>query len=81
MDTNFTIDDAVIQQAEAVLSELGLSLSAAVTVFLKEVIRRQGIPFELLLDPFYSPSNMAVLRKAVIEANEGRLTEHELIED
>ena len=32
-------------------------------------------------DPFYSPSNMAVLRQSIRDADEGRLTRHELIED
>jgi DNA-damage-inducible protein J len=78
---NILIDDTVKQQAEAVLAEIGMNLSTAVTIFFKEVIRRQGIPFDLHLDPFYTPSNMAVLLKAIKEADEGRFTEHELIEE
>ena len=31
-------------------------------------------------DPFYSDSNMSVLRQSIREAKEGRLTAHELIE-
>jgi DNA-damage-inducible protein J len=78
---NIRVDDSVKQQAEAVFSELGLSLSTATTVFLKEVIRRNGIPFDLRLDPFYSAANMAVLRESIKEADEGKLTAHELIEE
>jgi hypothetical protein len=37
--------------------------------------------FEIYADPFYSESNIKVLRKSIKEANEGKLTEHELIED
>jgi DNA-damage-inducible protein J len=59
---NIRVDDTVKQQAEAVFAELGLSLSTAVTVFLKQAIRCNGIPFDLRLDPFYSASNMAVSR-------------------
>jgi DNA-damage-inducible protein J len=40
-----------------------------------------GIPFELRFDPFYSAQNMATLRASVREANEGKLTAHELIEE
>ena len=32
-------------------------------------------------DPFYSPSNMAVLRQSIRDADEGRLTRHELIDN
>ena len=31
-------------------------------------------------DPFYSPSNMAVLRQSIHDADEGKLTAHELID-
>ena len=31
-------------------------------------------------DPFYSDTNMSVLRQSIREADEGRLTYHELIE-
>jgi DNA-damage-inducible protein J len=78
---NIRVDDAVKRQAEVVFAELGLSLSTATTVFLKEVIRRNGIPFDLRLDPFYSVANMAVLKDSAKEADEGKLTAHELIED
>ena len=31
-------------------------------------------------DPFYSDTNMSVLRRSIREADEGKLTHHELIE-
>ena len=34
----------------------------------------------LNVDPFYSPSNIAVLRQSIREANDGKLTPHELID-
>ncbi|MCI9052049.1 MAG: type II toxin-antitoxin system RelB/DinJ family antitoxin, partial [Lachnospiraceae bacterium] len=40
------------KEAEEVLSELGLSISAATTVFLKQVVRSRGIPFELKLENY-----------------------------
>jgi addiction module antitoxin, relB/dinJ family len=39
------IDPELKDQANKVLSELGLSLSGAVTIFLKTVVREKGIPF------------------------------------
>jgi DNA-damage-inducible protein J len=78
---NIRVDDAVKRQAEVVFSELGLSLSTATTIFLKQVIRCNGIPFDLRLDPFYSAANMAVLKDSAKEADEGKLTAHELIEE
>ncbi len=43
----------------------------------------QTFPFELTLenDPFYSPANIARLKKAAADLDAGRGTVHELIED
>lgn len=52
-DTNFTMrmDSTLKSQAEDVLNELGLTMSGAVTMFLKEVVRDQGLPLTLSLRP------------------------------
>jgi len=78
---NIRIDDTLKEKAETLFDELGLNISTAFTVFVKEAIRRQGIPFELTLDPFYSERNMRVLEESIRDADAGRLTERELIED
>ncbi|MCI9053236.1 MAG: type II toxin-antitoxin system RelB/DinJ family antitoxin, partial [Lachnospiraceae bacterium] len=39
---NIRVDDELKKEAEEVLSELGLSISAATTVFLKQVVRSRG---------------------------------------
>ena len=44
---NIRVDDNLKQQAELIFSDLGISLSAATTMFLKQVVRYNGIPFEL----------------------------------
>ena len=58
---NIRVDDTLKQQAELIFSDLGISLSAATTMFLKQVVRYNGIPFELRADPFYSAENQARL--------------------
>ena len=50
-NVNIRVDDAVKQQAESIFSELGLSMSAATSIFYRQVIRTGGIPFELKLIP------------------------------
>lgn len=49
-------------------------------MFLKQVVRYNGIPFELRVDPFYSAENQARLLKAKerMEQTGGKV--HELIE-
>lgn len=60
---NIHVDDTLKKQAEMIFSDLGITLSAATTMFLKQVVRHNGIPFELRADPFYSAENQDVLAK------------------
>ena len=80
---NFRIDEDVKKSAESVLDDLGLSMSAAITVFLKKVGRERRIPFDLSLDPFYSESNMNYLKSVMEDVRTGNaaFSEHELTED
>lgn len=77
---NIRIDDNLKKQAEIVVSDLGLTLSSATTLFLKQVIRCNGIPFELKADPFYSAENQARLLAAKAQIEDKGGTIHELIE-
>lgn len=80
---NFRIDEDVKKNAESVLDDLGLSMSAAITVFLKKVGRERRIPFDLSLDPFYSESNMNYLKSVMEDVRTGKahFSEHEPAED
>ena len=49
-NVNIRIDDNVKKEAEAIFNELGLTPTAAITLFYKQVIRTYSIPFELKLD-------------------------------
>lgn len=77
---NIRVDDSLKQQAETILNDIGMSLSTATTVFLKQVIRYNGIPFELRADPFYSAENQAHLLAAKERIENTGGTVHELIE-
>lgn len=44
---SFRIDEDVKQRAERALDDMGLTLSAAITVFLTKVARERRIPFEI----------------------------------
>lgn len=79
---NFRIEDDVKANAEKALKEMGLTMSAAVTMFLVKVAREKRIPFEINADPFYSAENIAELERRVasIEKGTSTLKEHDLIE-
>ncbi|MCD7884520.1 MAG: type II toxin-antitoxin system RelB/DinJ family antitoxin [Lachnospiraceae bacterium] len=82
-NVNFRLDEDVKKSMEQVCSELGLSMTAAFTIFAKKVGREKRIPFEVSVDPFYSDENMARLRKAIsdVESGKSTLKEHDLIEE
>ncbi len=44
---NIQVDSNVKKEATMVLSELGLSMSSAINLFLKQVVKKNGIPFEV----------------------------------
>lgn len=44
---NIRIDDSLKKDSEKVLNEIGLGMTAALTIFLKAVVRNNGIPFIL----------------------------------
>ena len=79
---NFRMDEELKRQMEAVCKDIGLSMTAAFTVFATKVAREKRIPFELSADPFYSESNMEHLRRVIgeIESGQAVLERHELIE-
>ena len=47
---NIRIDDKLKKEAEMIFNELGLTPTAAITLFYKQVIRTYSIPFEIKLD-------------------------------
>ncbi len=75
---NLRIEDEIKSRAEMTLDDIGLSMSAAITVFLKAVIRENRIPFELSADPFYSKDNMDRLKKSIKQMEETGGTVHEV---
>ncbi|MCL2320643.1 MAG: type II toxin-antitoxin system RelB/DinJ family antitoxin [Oscillospiraceae bacterium] len=83
MQITIPIDDDVKKNADALFDELGLSLTSAINAFLKQSIREGGLPFHLTtkVDLFYSDENMEYLRQSIKDAEDGKLTPHELIED
>ena len=78
---NIRIDEDLKRQFETFCSNIGMTMTTAFCVFAKTAVRKQKIPFELAVDPFYSESNMAHLRRGIAALNDGKGVEHELIEE
>ncbi|WP_455031690.1 type II toxin-antitoxin system RelB/DinJ family antitoxin [Oribacterium sp.] len=82
VNVNFRLDAEDKKNMEQVCTELGLSMSAAFTIFAKKVGREHRIPFDVSVDPFYSESNIKELKKRIESVRSGKSTleEHDLIE-
>lgn len=44
---NVNVDSKVKDEATAILKDLGLNMSTAINMFLVQVVKREGIPFEV----------------------------------
>jgi len=67
------VDEQTKQNATNVLADIGLDVSTAVRMFLRQVAIRGQMPIELLQDPFYSESNQAALRASIAQIDAGRV--------
>ena len=77
---NVRMDEDLKKQFEIFCNETGLNMSTAINMFIKTVVREHQIPFKITADPFYSEENMAHLKKAIKDLEEGKGVEHDLIE-
>ena len=76
------IDEDIKKQAQQIFNEIGLDMSTAINIFIRQVIRSRGFPFLPATDPFYSESNMMHLMSVKADADAGRnMAVHELVED
>ena len=62
----------------------GLDMSSAVRLFLKQVVIRQRLPFDVVAvnpDPFFSAANQRILKDSTRSIDRGEGQVHELVED
>ena len=69
---NIRIDKDIKERADAVFSEMGMSLTTAFNIFVRQTLLQGKIPFEIFTDPFYSDNNLRVLRSSIADINAGR---------
>ena len=62
---NIRMDEELKKNMEQTCQELGMNMTTAFTIFARKMCREKRIPFEVSIDPFYSESNMAYLKKVV----------------
>lgn len=61
------IDDEIKEQARILYDELGLDLTTAITLFLKQSIREQSLPFLVTLD---ADENSRIYQEVLTNCNQ-----------
>ena len=78
---SFRIDDNIKAKAESACAAMGMTMSAAINIFLTKVANERRIPFEVSADPFYSDEHIEMLERRIADMKAGRnMHEHDLIE-
>ena len=78
---SFRVDDNIKTKAENACNAMGITMSAAINIFLTKVANERRIPFEVSADPFFSEEHIAMLERRIADMKAGRnMKEHDLIE-
>ncbi len=80
VNVTLRLDREIKEDAEILFKELGMNLTTAFNIFVRQSLRLGKIPFEIA-DPFYCDRNVARLHSSIAKAEAGELKRHELIED
>lgn len=59
---NVNVDKQIKEDATSILKDLGLNMSTAINMFLTQVVKRNGIPFEIV-NPTPSKQLLEALRE------------------
>lgn len=60
VSTNINLDPDLKKSAQELFADLGLDLTTAVTIFLKQSLREQGIPFAVTMEDFNAETKAAM---------------------
>ena len=80
-NVNIRMDEELKKQAEKLFADLGMNMSTAINVFIRQSIYYGGLPFEVVRrGDFYSDYNQQILKKSIEQLKSGKGNTHELIE-
>ena len=71
-NVNIRMDKEIKDRAELLFGEMGMSMTTAFNIFVRQTLRQGKIPFEISVDPFFCDSNMRTLRRSIQEAESGK---------
>lgn len=82
VSTNIKIDSELKQQAQELFNEMGLTLTAAVNLFLSQAVREKAIPFKIAMvdENGFTSSEVAELKRRIYDLEANNCTVHDIIE-
>ena len=81
VSTNITLDPKIKEEAIMLLSQFGLDLSTAITLFLQQTIREKRIPFQIRLNIPNSETEEALNEFQEMKKNKEKYKRHDSFED
>jgi DNA-damage-inducible protein J len=76
------MNEELKKKAEKLFSELGMNMTTAINIFVKQAVYDRGIPFKIYRnDDFFNSYNQYILRESIEELNDKRGQVHELEPD
>ena len=74
------VDEDLASQAREVAKGMGLDLSSAVRLFLRQMVTDNGLPFRPACDSFYFQSNRGALHRSLAQLEAGNTVSFSLEE-
>ena len=65
---NIRVENDVKNKAQTLFSALGLDMTSAINIFLRQAIRKNGIPFDLIAEPSQKTPEFGCMKGKMQEA-------------
>jgi len=75
VNVSIRMDRKLKAEADAFFAQVGLTMSSATGIFVRQCLQRGKIPFDIAADPFYSDANTAALRESIAQADRGEFAQ------
>ncbi len=83
VNVNIRMDEQLKKESEQLFAELGINMTTAFNMFVRQAVRVGGIPFEVTTrtGDFYNPVNQRRLQESISRLETGQGTVRALLED
>lgn len=81
-NVNIRMDEDLKKEFDAFCTDVGMTMTTAICMFAKTVVRRHSIPFEItnLDENGFTPAEAAELKRRIADLEAGKGKEHKLID-